>query len=136
TLHTAAPVLKYLFIVLAVWEICARVQDAATDDAPILGAYGYSTMLYRDDLGIAGRPHAHYLKYRLNSLGFRGPEPQWDRERIICIGASETFGLYESPDMEYPRQLERELNAYATNRRYSVINVAYAGQRLASFTRR
>lgn len=126
----------YAAIFLAVWEICARIQDAAVDGAPLLGSYSYLVMLKHDEFGITGVPHAHYSKWELNSLGFRGPEVKWDRERIICIGSSDTFGLFESPGMEYPRQLERELNARAGSEQYSVINVAYAGQSLGSFVRR
>ncbi|HMF77942.1 MAG TPA: hypothetical protein VK604_19965 [Bryobacteraceae bacterium] len=38
--------------------------------------------------------------------------------------------------MEYPRQLERELNARGGCNHYQVVNVAYAGQSLGSFSRR
>ncbi len=125
----------YVIIFLAVLEVCARVDDQITYGVPILGTDRYTDMLTRDEFGIAGRPYGHYQNFQLNSLGFRGPEARWDRARIICIGASETFGIKGSPGMEYPRQLERELNARSTVQ-YSVVNTAIVGQSVASFARR
>jgi hypothetical protein len=46
------------------------------------------------------------------------------------MGASETFGLYEAPGEEYPRQLERNLNAWAGKDLFQVVNVAFAGETL------
>jgi hypothetical protein len=117
-------------------ELCARLDDTLTDGAPLIGHYGYSAMLTYDEFGVIGKPYAHYRKWKLNGQGFRGPEIRWDRERIMCIGASETFGFTESEGMEYPRQLERELNKRIGYERYQVINVAYAGQSIRSFSRR
>ena len=126
----------HLMLVLMVWEVCARIDDASSDRAPLLGAHDYTVMLKHDALGVTGVPFAHYQKWQLNSLGFRGPELQAQRARIICIGSSETFGLYEAPGMEYPRQLERELSSRSSANQYEVANVAYAGQTLGSFLRR
>jgi hypothetical protein len=124
------------FIALCVLELCARLDDTLTDGAPFIGQYGYSAMLTYDKFGVVGKPYAHYRKWRLNREGYRGPDIRWDRERIICIGASETFGFTESEGMEYPRQLERELNKRTGYERYQVVNVAYAGQSIRSFSRR
>ncbi len=110
--------------------MCVRIDQALTYGAPLFGRYDMSTMLTYDDIGVIGRPHGRYLKYKLNKLGYRSPEPRADRERIVTIGASETFGLFESEGKEYPRQLERELNARAGSDRYQVQNVAFAGQSL------
>lgn len=121
---------------LCVLELCARLDDYLTDSAPLIGSYGYSTMLTYDDTGVVGKPYAHYRKWKLNGQGYRGPDIRWDRERIITIGASETFGFTESEGMEYPRQLERELNKRAGYERFQVVNVAYAGQSIGSFSRR
>jgi len=46
------------------------------------------------------------------------------------MGASETFGLYEAPDQEYPRQLERDLNSWIGKDAFQVVNVAFAGETL------
>src|SRR5262249_52331082 len=48
--------------------------------------------------------------------------------RIACFGASETFGLYEKTDNDWPRQLERELRRQSAN--VEVMNVALAGMSL------
>jgi hypothetical protein len=56
--------------------------------------------------------------------------------RVITVGASETFGLRESPGREFPRQLEDSLNARlrrcsAPSRvRFEVLNAAFAGMTL------
>jgi hypothetical protein len=76
------------------------------------------------------------LRFRLNSLGYRGPELRWDRERIVSIGASETFGMTESDGMEFPRQLERSLNAKTGQDHYQVLNVAFPGQSIAAAAKR
>jgi hypothetical protein len=64
-----------------------------------------------DSTGARGIPHAQYRQFALNSLGLRGPEPRAGRPRILVFGASETFGLYESPGREYVRQVEDSLAA-------------------------
>jgi hypothetical protein len=125
-----------IVIGLCVLEACARVDDFLSDGAPLIGRYGYAAMLTYDDTGVVGKPYGHYRKWTLNSQGYRGPDIRWDRERIITIGASETFGFTESEGMEYPRQLERELNKRVGYERYQVVNVAYAGQSIGAFCRR
>ncbi len=64
-----------------------------------------------DGTGARGIPHAQYRQFALNSLGLRGPEPRAGRPRILVFGASETFGLYESPGREYVRQVADSLAA-------------------------
>jgi hypothetical protein len=62
-----------------------------------------------------GRPDGRFQKWLLNSFGMRGPEVPRNKSlhmiRVVTAGASETFGLYESPGREYPRQMEDSLNA-------------------------
>src|SRR5205085_408442 len=65
---------------------------------------------------------------KLNSLGYRGPELHAGRARVVCFGASETFGLYEDAGQEYPRLLEQELNRRFGRDAYDVLNVAYPGE--------
>jgi len=47
--------------------------------------------------------------------------------RIVTLGASETFGLYESFGHEYPRQLEDSLRSCG---RFEVVNAALVGMSL------
>jgi hypothetical protein len=121
---------------LAVWEICARVDDYVEEGAPLMGNYGMSTMLTHDEFGVTGRPYGHFGKWKLNALGYRGPDIHADTLKIISVGASETFGMGETAGMEYPRQLERVLNARRPDLHVEVVNVAYAGQSLGAISHR
>ncbi len=118
------------------WEVCARVEDYVEDGAPIFGNYGMSSMLTEDTDGVVGRPYGHFGKWKLNALGYRGPDIHKDTVKIICVGASETFGMYESLGMEYPRQLEQVMRARHPELQVEVINVAYAGQSLRTSSHR
>src|SRR5688572_3869912 len=88
-------------IFLAGLEIMARLDDSLTHGAPFLGRYDAPSMLLdRDSLGIKGRANGKFEKWVLNAKGFRGPDPRVPKPagkiRIVALGASETFGLYES----------------------------------------
>jgi len=119
-----------LVIFAIVLEVCARVDDVITYGAPFWGTYNDEILLQRDSIGKWGKPGARYAKWQLNSLGYRGPELRVGSVRILTMGASETFGLYEAPGEEYPRQLERDLNLWAGKDLFQVVNVAFAGETL------
>ena len=123
-------------IFIAAMEVFARLDDYLAFRAPILSVYSDANLYENDELGKHGRPFARYRKWRLNEFGYRGPRVEPDRINIVCFGASETFGLHESENSEYPRQLERELNARANGAVYQVVNVAYPGQMLPTATER
>ena len=63
----------------------------------------------------------------LNGLGFRGPEPAATRppKRIVCMGASPTFGWGVGDEDAYPAQLQRRLDPSA--REVEVLNAAVIG---------
>jgi hypothetical protein len=96
----------------------------------------------RDADGMHGRPNARYLKWEMNALGTRGPAaprtPPAGTVRVITVGASETFGLRESPGREYPRQLQDSLNARLARGEcgarapaaFEVLNAGFAGMGL------
>jgi len=119
-----------LVIFAIVLEACTRVDDVVTYGAPFWGTYNDEILLQRDSIGKWGKPGARYAKWQLNSLGYRGPELRAGSVRILTMGASETFGLYEAPGEEYPRQLERDLNSWAGKDLFQVVNVAFAGETL------
>jgi lysophospholipase L1-like esterase len=123
-------------VALAALELCTRFDDLVSFGAPIWQSYSAENLFQYDSLGKRGRPNSSYKKWRLNSLGFRGPEVQKDRFRIICLGESETFGLYEQPGNEYPAQLERDLNRWAGRDVFQVIDAAIPGQTLVSTAQR
>jgi lysophospholipase L1-like esterase len=115
---------------LVALEVATRLDQAFRFGAPVLGAYTYdSALMERDQWGLHGRPNGRFEKWTLNSLGLRGPEvsprPEIGRIRVVALGASETFGLYESIDREWPRVLESELLRSGYD--VEVLNGAVAG---------
>jgi lysophospholipase L1-like esterase len=110
----------------ATLELCARIDDWHTHDAPLTGYFDIDTIYEFDELGRRGKPNARFQKWKLNSLGFRGPDLEPGKLTVAVLGASETFGLYESEDNEFPRQLERLLQQ-RLGEAVQVANVSYAG---------
>jgi hypothetical protein len=123
-------------VFVAALEASARLDDWIVYGAPPLGVYSDANLYENDGLGKHGKPFGGYRKWQLNEFGYRGPRVEPDRVHIACFGASETFGLYESEGHEYPRQLERELNARVGRTVYQVVNVAYPGQMIPTATLR
>lgn len=120
---------------LATLEAAARVDDWLTYGAPLLGSYDIDQLFQVTPAGLRGVPHGRYAKWQLNSAGFRGPEVRTDsgQTRVVTYGASETFGIYEDPGQEFPRILERDLNATDRNGRgFEVINAGVPGMRVGS----
>jgi lysophospholipase L1-like esterase len=89
-----------------------------------------STLFEEDINGVCHNvPNGRYQKWKINSLGFRGKEIDFEKKggtiRIVCFGGSETFGFYESQDKEWPSQLEEMLrDKFPT---VEVINVSLVG---------
>jgi len=113
-------------LALVTLEVSARVDDYVTHGAPLTGYFDIQTIYEYDELGRRGKPNAQYLKWKLNSLGFRGPELEPGKLTVATLGASETFGMYESDNREFPRQLETILRERFGDS-VQVANVAYAG---------
>ncbi|RME22953.1 MAG: hypothetical protein D6800_10465, partial [Candidatus Zixiibacteriota bacterium] len=95
-----------------------------------LGNYNEDMLRIGDSLGFHNRPGARFQKWVIDSFGFRGPEITKAKPdsvvRVIVVGASESFGLGESPGMEYPAQMQRVLDSVAPGR-YQVLNAACPG---------
>lgn len=88
-------------------EFCARMDDVLIWKAPFWSRYSNELLTMRDALGgHRGHPNARFEKWQMNSFGFRGPEFEEKKPagviRIMAVGASETFGLYEKAGGEYP----------------------------------
>jgi hypothetical protein len=113
----------------ATWELSARVEDWLVAGIPPWRPYAVNALFRPSEVGREGVPHARFGKWRMNRLGFRGDEPMEGRVGVLAFGASETFGLYESPGHEYPRLLQGELDARVPGT-YGVHNVALPGMRI------
>lgn len=115
-------------------ELAVRVDDWAQFAVPLTSREVYmSELLVRDSAGMHARPGAQFRKFRVNQLGGRGPEigpnELANAPLVIATGASETFGLYEGRDHEWPRQLEDSLHARCGSPA-RILNAAFAGMTL------
>ena len=123
----------FLFIGMLALELTCRVQDLVVFGTPLLSVYtAQDQLIIRDADGMHGRPHARFRKWIMNGLGMRGPEvpnAKGSMLRVVTAGASETFGLYETPAHEYPRQLEDSLVAHGLPAP-QVLNAALPGMSL------
>src|SRR3954467_3344274 len=87
----------FAFVVGAMCEIGARVDDWFFEDVPVLASPSFMGLFAPDADGLRlGVPHARWKKVRLNNLGLRGPDtpaqPHAGCPRWMFLGASETFG--------------------------------------------
>lgn len=128
-MRSVARWVAYSLIFLLTLEALARLDDWVREGAPLAGNHDIDTVFVSAPGVKAGKPGAQFGKWQMNSLGFRGPEPIEGRRNILVYGASESFGIYESPDQEYPRQLARLLDA-AQPGTYNVLNAAVPGLRI------
>jgi len=95
-------------------ELCARADDALSYHAPFFGRYSAELLRTADEEGIVrNQPGARFEKWKINSLGFRGDgvarEKPVGKARVMCLGQSESFGLYEGEGGEWPARLGRLL---------------------------
>jgi hypothetical protein len=122
-----------IFFIVSI-EICARIDDAVRYGAPFWQRYSAECLKSSDDTGIpCNIPNARFQKWHNNSYGFRGPEILAAKTpgtlRVVCLGASESYGLYESPRKEWPAQLLELL----PSPKYQVINASVVGLGLRSY---
>ena len=115
-------------------EATARLDDWIGSGIPFLARpTTHEDLTFADGGVIRGAPGAVHKKWKMNRQGFRGPEiserPAQDVTRVIVLGASETFGLYESRDMEFPAVLRRLLEKEGP---FEVINAALPGMTVRS----
>src|SRR4029453_12341850 len=115
---------------VATLEVCTRVEAWWRWDAPLWGPYSSEMLRTTDEIGTRNRPGARFEKWVINSAGLRGPELRVEkapgRMRVGVAGASEVFGLDESPDKDVTAQLRQLLSASAPGR-FEVVNLASAG---------
>lgn len=125
--------LSIIVVLVAVAETTMRIDDAVTWGASLLGPYSEDHVMIRDSLGVRGRPNFRYEKWRMNNQGFRGPDlrlaPTPGTRRVIVLGSSETFGLFEPAGLEYPARMQQVLDSIAPGR-FEVVNAALPGMGL------
>ena len=122
----------WILLGVATLEVAARVEDRVRYGADLTAAYDIDSIFINDENGHHGRPNASYLRWRMNEVGYRGPALRPGTYRIACLGSSETFGLYESPSKEWPRQLEDKLSATYGSSGIEVVDTAYPGLSVAT----
>jgi lysophospholipase L1-like esterase len=128
--------LSIILFILTV-EVSARIDDKIRYDAPFFKHYSPAILRNTDSEGInCNVPNARFEKWKINGLGFPGPETELakpkGKTRIICMGTSETFGLYESLGQEWPNQLGAILDKY---NHFQVINTSVVGLSFKKFRR-
>ena len=143
----ATPWAPLRWIVLAVvfgvvLELTCRVEDWLRFRTPLFTTIiSEGDLMVRDREGIHGRSNARFQKWVMNGLGTRGPAATLVKPsgsvRVVVVGASESFGVSESPGMEFPRQLEDTLGRWLARRcrstgvqRFEVLNAALPGMSL------
>ena len=115
-------------------ELTVRIDDWAQFAVPLTAAeVSLDELSVRDSLGAHARAGTQFRQFRINALGFRGPdvsaESMADAKIVVTSGASETFGLYERAGGEWPQQLQKRL---AEQCRIPIVvhNAAFAGMSL------
>jgi lysophospholipase L1-like esterase len=111
-------------------EIAARVDDRVNYGAPLWSSYDAVGLRELDvDNILRNTPGARFEKWKINSLGFRGDEIAQNKplggRRIVCLGQSETFGLYEGERGEWPARLARLIRSAHPD--VEVINASVVG---------
>jgi len=133
-------IIKTIIVFLLIFftlEISARTHDYLKWGAGFFSVYSAEILKYEDEYGRRNRPNYSFEKWHINKYGFRGADfsisKREDEKRIVFLGASETFGMYESPDMEYVSQFRRLL----TNSKpeWTVINAASPGLKIPQMTK-
>lgn len=129
--RVGAAALGVLLVVLCAAEVGARIEDWVRYRTPFASRIlNEGDLAIRDATGRHPAPGVAFRAWRINAVGTRGPEPvaALAERRVIVHGASETFGLYESPDHEYPRRLAAGLGAAGCPA--DVLNAGFLGMSL------
>jgi hypothetical protein len=115
-------------------ELGIRLKDLVSEGTAFLSNPTYESALRMRRFGIwVGRPGAHFQKWKMNSFGFRSEEISFTKRdgctRIMVLGSSEMFGLYESPGNDFSAVLTNDLRSAGC---FEVINGSMAGMSLSS----
>lgn len=126
--------LLLLFIIAA--ELISRFDDWLHGNVPFFSTPDRERDLtIVEDNIIRGRPRGSFRKWKLDNYGFRGPDisiiPEAEITRVMILGASEMFGLYESPGKEVAAQLQQMTSS---NKKFEIINGSIAAVSLKRLT--
>ena len=121
--------LKFIVVILLMVvcaEITARLDDYMRFQIPVDDESSLEEALKIRDHGITtGRPNGRYQRWKLNEYGFRSSAIDFHnsiKPRVMILGASESFGMYESPGNSYFELLEKK-----HSREYDFINASIIG---------
>lgn len=122
-----------LFIV--VLELIARAEDTIRYEAPFTGHYHLEGIRTTDARGTSRcASNARYKHFILGDHGFRKTSLiENANQTMVWLGASEAFGLYETPGEDIANQLERSF--VADNTDINVVNASCFGLNLTRLTR-
>ena len=103
--------------------LSAKAPDPPSAEGPPIQGHGdEGRQYYKMAPSAAGAP------YRINSLGFRGPEFTREKKpgvtRIFCVGDSNTIGLEAPEEATWPARLGRLLEERAPSQ-FEVINAGF-----------
>ncbi len=135
TLRNISIITLSFFIFIFSIETSARIDDFIHYKAPLFGDYSSVILRTIDSEGIPiNRPDVRFEKWRNNNQGFRGfsvaEVKSSESKRIACMGTSETYGLHENENMEWPAQLNGMLSQYGD---IEVFNAARVGLGMTHF---
>lgn len=125
----------YGALFILVLELLARTEDSVRFDAPFWGHYHLEGIRGVDDRGTRRcAANTRYKHFRLGEHGFRETlTKQAGAQTFVWLGASEAFGLYETPGEDVANQLERNLDR--KGRDVDVVNAACFGLNVARMQR-
>jgi hypothetical protein len=123
-------------VFLLTLETSSRIDDFVKYRAPLWGEYTAERLRTIDAEGIRHNvPYARFEKWEHNASGFRGPEVSKHKPehvvRIACMGTSETYGFFESANLEWPAQLQAFLEEEEPNVR--ILNTSIVGLGLRTY---
>lgn len=115
-----------LMLIVVSAEMTARIDDYMRFQIPVDDESSLEEALKIGDQGITrGRPNGRYQRWKLNEHGFRSSSIDFHaskKPRVMILGASESFGMYESPGNSYVELLEKK---HAND--YDFINASIIG---------
>lgn len=126
-LHISIRAVIACVLAVVTLEVAARIDDWLRFGANPVAYYGPKSLVMIDDDGLASnRPDFRYEKWQHDEHGYReypGAVVAESAKRWICVGTSESYGLYEKPGGEWPAAL----GALVASQGVRVMNASVVG---------